>query len=44
MVNRLAYLRRIKKVLKEKNFKVFRRNIQKLDEEDGILFRETEFV
>jgi hypothetical protein len=44
MVNRLARLRRMKKVLKEKNSEVFRRGIQELDEEDGVLSRKTEFV
>jgi hypothetical protein len=44
MVNRLARLRRMKRVLKEKNSEAFRRSIQELDKEDGILSRKTEFV
>jgi hypothetical protein len=44
MVSRLARLRRMKKVLKEKSFKAFRYGIQELDEEDGMLSREIEFV
>jgi hypothetical protein len=44
MVNRLTRLRRMKRVLKEKSSEAFRRNMQELDKEDGILFRKTEFV
>lgn len=34
--NRLARLRRMKKVLKEKSSEAFRRGMQELDEEDGV--------